>query len=268
VGNAYIIGDTFSTDFPLQNPFQANHHANPHCQLCRDVFVSKLNETGEALVYSTYLGGGRTKNGIAIVVDIEGHAYVTGETHSSDFPIVNPFQSAPTGSSDAFVAKFNHDTDTLLYSIFRGSSEQDRGHAIAVDAKGHAYVIDHTLSASFPEVNTLMDQPSGCEIIVQVQFNTFVIKLDPTGSTLSYSLCLGHGVGRATAVNASGLVVIAGYTCSPTFPQVNPIQVAFGRAVRCFCRAGRYHRLQFTFLQLSCRRKTRHGFKYCSGFRG
>jgi hypothetical protein len=90
-GNAYVVGDTSSTNFPTANPLQ------PALAGIADAFVVKLNAAGSALVYSTYLGGGDAEFGQAIAVDASGNAYVTGYTYSTDFPTVNPLQAANAG---------------------------------------------------------------------------------------------------------------------------------------------------------------------------
>jgi len=99
-GNAYVTGFTSSPDFPTANPVQAALGG------FQDAFVAKLNPSGSALVYSTYLGGSEYDVGRGITVDAAGNAYVTGDTFSSDFPTANPLQAA-LGSifSDAFVVK-------------------------------------------------------------------------------------------------------------------------------------------------------------------
>jgi len=124
------------------NPFQANHHANRRCQLsimqgCVYLEIEQNRRSARVLDLPRR---GRTENGIAIVVDIERHAYVIRETLSSDFPTLNPCQSAQMGLRMSS-SQSSTMTGTFLYSTFLGSSEQNRGHAIAVDAKGHAYVI-------------------------------------------------------------------------------------------------------------------------------
>ena len=101
-GNAYVTGGTGSTDFPTLNPVQGTYGGGD------DAFVTKLNPTGTALVYSTYLGGSADDGGIAIAVDTAGNAYVTGGTDSINFPTANAFQrtkSGKAGIDDAFVTK-------------------------------------------------------------------------------------------------------------------------------------------------------------------
>ena len=88
-GNVYVTGETHSADFPMVGaviPTKPDQFFS--------AFVAKLNSTGSALVYSTYLGGSRNDEGLAIAVDATGSAYVTGETDSIDFPVASAFQTA------------------------------------------------------------------------------------------------------------------------------------------------------------------------------
>jgi hypothetical protein len=141
-GNAYVTGATTSTNFPTVNPFQAT------CKSCNlscpgggpfvDAFVSKLNSTGSALVYSTYLGGCQNDVGSGIAVDSSGNAYVTGRTQASDFPTTaNAFQPASAGSgagsgfafSNAFVTKLDPAGSALVYSTYLGGTMRMRALA-------------------------------------------------------------------------------------------------------------------------------------------
>jgi len=106
-GNAYVTGQTGSTDFPTLNPVQGTYGGGGH-----DAFVTKLNPTGTALVYSTYLGGSTDDEGRAIAVDSAGNAYVTGGTDSINFPTAKPSQATKSGKAgidDAFVTKLTFD---------------------------------------------------------------------------------------------------------------------------------------------------------------
>ena len=93
-GNAYVTGITQSTDFPTMNPLQPAYGGGD-----QDAFVAKINPTGSALVYSTYLGGGENDLGYGIAVDSAGNAYVTGATSSTNFPTMNPLQPAYGGGA-------------------------------------------------------------------------------------------------------------------------------------------------------------------------
>jgi hypothetical protein len=220
-GNAYITGHTESTTFPGVNAgsIQPTHGGGPV-----DAFVTKINATGTAIVYSTYLGSGFAA-GLGIAVDAAGNAYVTGETGSTAFPGVNAGSIQPTyggGPADAFVTKINATGTAIVYSTFLGGSGDEEGLGIAVDSEGSAYVTGQTGSATFPGVNAGSIQPayggrggrSG---------DGFVTKINPTGTAIVYSTFLG-GSGSdesvAIAVDSAGNAYVTGDTASTTFPGV------------------------------------------------
>ena len=147
-GNAYVTGFTGSTDFPTTaGAFQTTNDG-------QRAFVAKLNLTGSALVYSTYLGGSDGGEvGGGITVDTFGNAYVTGHTGAIDFPTVNPLQPELKGGVDVFVSKLNPAGTGLVYSTFLGGSGSDGAAGIAVDSAGNAYVTGSTDSTDFPTVN-------------------------------------------------------------------------------------------------------------------
>ncbi len=144
-GSAYVTGQTNSRDFPTTpGAFDPSYNDD-------DAFVAKFNPTGSGLDYATFLGGGYQDIGYAIVVDEAGSAYVTGETHSSDFPITpRAFDISLNGSCDAFVAKLNPAGSGLVYATFLGGNSYDYGNAIAIDGAGSAYVTGETRSNDFP----------------------------------------------------------------------------------------------------------------------
>ncbi|MHA2253880.1 MAG: SBBP repeat-containing protein, partial [Candidatus Kariarchaeaceae archaeon] len=145
VGNAFITGYTDSTDFPTLNPYQTD-------QGSADVFVTKLNATGNGLEYSTYLGGGSSDQGWSIAVNIAGNAYITGLTSSTDFPTLNPYQT-DQGGYDVFVSKLNTTGNGLEYSTYLGGGSNDDGYHIAIDIAGNAYITGLTSSTDFPTLN-------------------------------------------------------------------------------------------------------------------
>jgi len=141
-GSAYVTGYTAYTDFPTTSDalFQKAPGAGI-CgnSICRDAFVSKLNATGTALVYSTYLGGSSIDYANAIAVDSFGNAYVTGVTRSADFPIVEG--EAPSTEGGVFVSKLNAAGTALTYSVTLGTgSSLEGGNAIAIDSFSNVYV--------------------------------------------------------------------------------------------------------------------------------
>jgi hypothetical protein len=212
-GNAYVAGNTTSTDFPTTlGAFQ------PALRGFRAAFVTKLNPTGTALVYSTYLGGSGYDFGYGIAVDSSGDAYVTGSTSSTDFPTTpGAFQTTCSGSclnSDGFVTELNPAGSALVYSTYLGGSASDEGSGIAVDASGSAYVTGGTRSSDFPTT------PGAFETTCSGSICVFVTKLDPSGSALVYSSYLGGGndFGQGIAVDATGSAYVTGFTYSTAFP--------------------------------------------------
>ncbi len=137
-----------------------------------DAFVAKLTPDGSALVYGTLLGGSAFDIGIGIAVDAAGNAYVTGQS-GVDFPVTpGALQPMYGGNFDAFVAKLNSAGSALIYSIYLGGSEDDRGFGIAMDAAGNAYVTGSTRSADF-HVTKGAFQPK----LASISFgNAFVVK--------------------------------------------------------------------------------------------
>ena len=222
LGNAYVTGETFSADFPTTS--SAFQSAKPGD--VSNAFVSKLNATGSALVYSTYLGGndGNGVTGTGIAVDGSGSAYVTGFTNSTDFPTtLGALQSAyGGGASDAFVAKLNPAGSALVYSTYLGGSGADGGfdahNNIVVDASGNAYVTGTTTSSDFPTTPGAFQTTPG-DGFGRFQ-DAFVSKLNAAGSALVYSTYLGatDTGGFGIAVDASGNAFVAGFTNSADFP--------------------------------------------------
>jgi hypothetical protein len=226
-GNIYLTGETYSTDFPTDDPLQGACGGCSHGGVT--VFVAKLNPAGSALVYSTYLGGSRGDVGGGIAVDTWGHAYVTGVTDSLDFPTFKPFQarcgSCGQYTENAFVAKLSYAGNALVYSTYLGGNGQDSGSAIAVDAAGNAYVTGMTTSSNFPLANPL--QPN----FTDGGYDAFVAKLNPAGSALVYSTYLGgsdNDWASGIALDGAGNVYVAGSTESHDFPTANPLQSACG----------------------------------------
>ncbi len=224
-GNAYVVGEASSADFPLQGALQTTLNGS------RDAFVTKLNATGSALVYSTYLGGEAIDSAGSVAVDSAGNAYITGETASNAFPIKAPALQAtkntPPDVNTVFVTKLNAAGSALVYSTYLGGSDQEYGGAIAIDASGNAYVTGTTGSASFPMV-------SAFQSTLGLPLDAFVSKINAAGSALVYSTYLG-GTGlefaKDIAVDGSGNAYVTGFTTATNFPTKTPIQASNNAAL-------------------------------------
>ena len=212
--NAYVTGYTYSSSFPTLNPYQTD-------QSGADAFVTKLSASGNSLIYSTYLGGGSDDAAYGIVVDLFDHAYVTGETISSDFPTVNPIQSYQ-GSTDAFVTRLSSSGATLDYSTYLGGTNNDHGRSIALcdysAGSSGAIVTGETYSADFPTKNPYQTDKNDCD--------AFVTLLSYNGDSLIYSTYLGGwnwdlGCGITAK---DGIAYVTGWTTSLDFPTLHPYQ--------------------------------------------
>ncbi len=201
----------------MPEPFGATYGGGPF-----DVFVTKLNPSGTALIYSTFLGGIGDDTASSIAVDPAGNAYICGETSSPNFPVLNALQVANAGNQDAFVAKLNPAGSALVFSTYLGGSLEDFANSIALDSSQNVYVAGATASFDFP-VSPTAFQPS----MGGGTYNAFVAKLTSAGTALAFSTFLG-GTGsdqaNALAVDLAGNVWLAGSTSSTNFPLVNALQ--------------------------------------------
>jgi hypothetical protein len=231
-GNAYVVGTTYSADFPVtRHTYQTHNHAPSGTST---VFVTKLNETGTALVYSTYLGGSGGDFGYGIALDRDENAYVTGATYSADFPVTrdayqrsNP--SKTSGASTGFAAKLDRDGENLEYATYLGGSGNmanpahgDVGQAITVGAERAVYLTGYTWSSDFPVTDDAFQKHFAGSALAS---NAFVVKLGPDGRDLRYSTFLGGSgsksggdYGNAVALDRDENVVVAGTTNSSNFP--------------------------------------------------
>jgi hypothetical protein len=223
-GKVYVTGITYSTVFPTTaNAFQKIYQGNG------DVFVTKLNAAGSALVYSTLLGGALQEYGFGIAVDSANCAYVVGQTNSDNFPTtVGSFQSTyKHGNMDAFVTKLKADGSGLIYSTYLGGSGWDFGHGIVLDGQKYAYVTGGTASMDFPTRNPYQADNQGPVGAFQGIGDAFVAKLNPTGAKLVFSTFLGgaqQDEGHGIALDPQGNIHVTGLTWSYDFPLANPVQ--------------------------------------------
>lgn len=216
-GNVYVTGLTSSIDFHTVNPFQANHAGGAF-----DGFAIKLNPAGTKVIYATYLGGGGEDRAFRIAVDQSGSAYITGDTDSANFPVVNAAQRLSAGTADAFVTKLSPSGTELVYSTYLGGDGIDGGTSITVDSTGSASVCGFTVSSNFPVSSAVQPVSSG-------GYDAFVTKLSASGSTLSYSTYLGgSGIDSAfgIATDSGGNVYVMGITDSANFPVVSALQTS------------------------------------------
>lgn len=220
-GCAYVTGWTWSCDFPTM---PGSFDTTPDQSLVNwDAFISKISPSGEALEYSTFLGGMTDDFSDGIAVDKDGHAYVTGQTSCADFPVtIEAFDTTYNGGGswgyDAFVTKLNPTGSDLVFSTFLGSTDDDLGLDIAVDEGGATCIAGWTKSEDFPTTTGAFSQT------YQGGFydgDAFVAKLDARGTDLICSTFLGgtnDDYAIAVALDSIGTTYVIGETNSSDFP--------------------------------------------------
>jgi hypothetical protein len=209
-GNAFVVGETNSTDFPTT---AGAFRRTPAGQT--DMFVTKLNPAGSALAYSTRLGGTQVDNGQSIAVDSAGNAYAAGFTSSTDFPTTaGAFDRTANGGFDPTLTKLNPAGSALVYSTYLGGQGFDAGNDLTLDGAGNAYLVGQTSSTDFPTTPGAFDTtPDGAD--------GFVTKVNAPGSALVYSTAIGGSAGdsvNGVVLDAAGDAWLAAGTTSADFP--------------------------------------------------
>lgn len=228
-GCAYVAGTTTSTDFPVTAGAYQASYAGPakfdgQDDQHGDAFVCKLSADGSQIIYATYLGGFGSEAAHDIAIDAAGCAYITGFTASSDFPVVNAFQSQKRGPSDVYVTKLNATGSDLIFSTYLGGTGDESGRCITVSPFGEVGVAGTVTSFDFPLQNPVQDNGGLGNV------DMFVTRFSADGTQLGFSTYLGGNVGvdepSGVAVDPAGSLYICGTTSGveSTFPTHNAIQ--------------------------------------------
>jgi uncharacterized protein (TIGR03437 family) len=188
-------------------------------------FVTKLDASGTSVVYSTFLGGSAEENISGIVVDASGNVYVTGETNSTDFPLLNPLQGQIGGGTceafymgpliscfDAFVTKLNADGSGLLFSTYLGGSGADTGYGIAA-ANGDIYITGQTLSTDFPYSGS-GNHPGGAVFVASISEAGNAPVFTPLSVTSGASFVTGMTPGGIATIFGQNLTSVSGVSMS------------------------------------------------------
>ena len=231
-GAAYLVGRVSSPNFPT-TPGSFQPQLAPATDDFVDGFILKLNPSGTAVEYGSFLGGGGLDVAYSVALDASRNAYVTGISYSLNFPVTDGVvQPNHHGSGDVFVAKVSADGSTLGYATYIGGSNYDAGRSIAVRGD-EAYVTGETLSPDFRIVDPAQAKfggPAGGENAG----DAFVARVNSAGSALISSTYLGGARGdngRGIAVDSTGRVYVVGNTFSvdfPTRPDAIPAQASNG----------------------------------------
>jgi hypothetical protein len=205
-GSAYAIGSTFTNDFPTANPFQPTYGGG-----LSDATVTKFSSAG-TVVYSTYLGGSKDDHGNDIAVDATGTAYLTGNTNSTNFPVVaGSFQTSPAGTQDGFITRLSAAGNALVFSGYLDSSGTVNANGLALDSVGNAYVaseVSSTGGGGFPTTAGVVQSTGGGD-------TPAVTKISADGKNILYSTFIGGtspvtDIGSDVVVDGAGNAYVTG----------------------------------------------------------
>jgi hypothetical protein len=222
-GAAYLTGPTQSADYPVTpGVFRTTYSS---------AFITKLNASGTALVYSSFLGGSGGPSGgddgLGVAVDASGDAFVVGSTYSTNFPVTSGAyqitnKAAPMSGATGFAVKVNPAGTALLYGTYLGGTLTDNATSVAIDSSGDAYIAGFAYSSNFPTTTGAYQTTN--KSAADYGWNQFVTKLNPAGSSLLYSTYIGgsgdygSGGNSYVAIDSSGEAYICGIALSTDFP--------------------------------------------------
>jgi len=217
-GNAHVTGSTYSKEFPTTTgAFDEEHN---QFEYYSDVFYFELNRDGSDLLYSTYIGGDDDDTGYCLELDPSGYVYITGSTWSMDFPVTKgAYETEHYGWTDVFVLKLDTASSALSYCTFVGGNDEEEGHGLVLDSSNNAYVTGYTWSNDLPWTPDAYDTSFN-----GVSIDSYVFKLNPTGSSLLYLTYLGGSEDELSSmfcgidVDDTGAAHVVGSTYSTDFP--------------------------------------------------
>jgi len=216
-GYVYIGGYTSSSNYPTTSgAFDTSYNST-------DGIITKLTPTGNALVYSTFIGGTSSEYCYTLKVTADGFAFAGGYTSSSNFPATSGAWDTSYNSTDGWVAKFNQNGSGLVFATYLGGTSSDYVYALDISYDGKAIVTGYTSSSNYPTTSNAYDNSYSSTDI-------FVTKFNFTGSSLEYSTYLGgtsSEYGYSICDDDNGNIYVAGYTNSSNYPLVNSIRYSY-----------------------------------------
>lgn len=210
-GFVYITGYTLSSAFPVTaGAYQTIISTTP------DAFVTKMNATGSALVFSTFLGGNGDDRAVAIKVDANSTIYLAGYTTSTNYPVTTgAFRTTNSGGNDVFATRLSAAGNSLLQSTYIGGSSTELAYGMTIDNSGSMYITGYTASTNYPvSVGAFRTTNSGGN-------DVFLTKLNPGGQTLAYSTYIGGSstdIAYGVEIDQFGAAYVTGYTASTNYP--------------------------------------------------
>ncbi len=209
-GNMYVCGYAQASDFPttvgaVDTTFAGSNEA----------VLVKLNNSGSALDYATFLGGSGIDNAASVVVDDQGNAYITGRTDSSNFPTTAGAYDTTVSGLDIYVTKVNPLGTGLVFSTYLGGSDSDQASSINFDDNGDVYVTGYSMSNDFPTTAGAYDTTHNGN------YDGIITKLSSTGASLIYSTYIGgtsFDSVNGGMLRPDGQMIIVGSTSSSNLP--------------------------------------------------
>lgn len=216
VGNVYITGGTWSSDFPATSGAHDSSYVS-------DVFITKLSAGGDSIIASTFVGGGSWDMGYGIDIDSSTNVYVTGRTNSHDFPVTSGcFQNGKRLDADVFVIKLTRNIHSVMYGTYVGGDYTEEGTAISVEPDGEAFVTGFSEEKGFPTTDGAFMEKHNDDNYPH--YDAFVFKLNAGGTDLIYSTLLGGDgtdVGFSIEHDGNGNAIVAGWDHSGNFPKAD-----------------------------------------------
>jgi hypothetical protein len=232
-GNIYVIGESRSDDFPVLNALQSERGGVGGAVRYADSFVTKLAAAGNALIWSTYLGGTDSEGtcsvldrGPSLALDSQDNAFLVMNTKSIDLPMAGGFQPTHQGGTDGYVAKLNSG-GMLEWSTYLGGTGSDFPDNVAVSSSGTPVVVGWTTSTDFPvsaDALTEVDCPAAETPFCRS--DVFVTVLGGGNGSLQFSTYLGGDdldQGSGVDVGADDTIYVAGWTKTDLWPLVDPL---------------------------------------------
>jgi hypothetical protein len=232
-GNAYVVGVTYSTNFPCSANAYQKKLLCTNALVCANAFVAKITNGGSSLSYSSYFGGTNFDEATAVALDSSNYIYVAGFTASTNFPTTNALSgfkylngaTNPTPAFDAFVSKFQPGYTNLVYSTFLGGTNSDVATGIAA-RNGNAYVVGWTVSTNFPYTSASTNYTSFVrtnDTTFILATNSFLTEITNSGTTtgIGFSVIFGgYGVDVANGVGLDtvGNIFVVGSASSTNYP--------------------------------------------------
>ncbi len=209
--NIYVSGSTQSSNFPTTSgAYDRTHNGG------KDAFVTKLNNTGAALIFSTYIGGNSHEEIYTIKLDAHNNVYIGGYTGSANYPTTpGAYDRTFNGVHDAIFTKFDPSGQSLIFSTLLGGSDTDHIHSVRILPSGNYFFSGHTASSDYPTT------PGAYDRTYNGNHDAFLGKFNADASALLLSTYIG-GSGREESYfvrsTPSEEIIISGFTTSADFP--------------------------------------------------